>query len=332
MSGTNRVTVCERPGRIGLDTRPMPDLGDGQVLVRVGVCGVCGSDVAAWQGEQHRQYPCTPGHEFCGTIEALGVDAGGLETGQMVVIDPNLECGRCPFCEAGRPNLCDNLKGRPIKSNGGFSDYVALDARMVHPLPAEIPVAVAPFIEPLSCACHAARRLAPRDGDAVVVFGAGALGLLTVLALGSTVAGVTVVEPSEARRRGAAAVPGVTAVSPREFEDGGERMDRAVDCSGAATAVSQAIRLLRKGGRLVLAGVAPGDAGADIPLGTISRKELDVMGTWLNPGTFAEAIELAARSVGVLSQLATKTFPLENVAAAFEQARSTEQHKVLVRP
>lgn len=333
MSDVNRVTVFERPGHVGLETRPMPGVAASQVLINVAVCGICGSDIAAWRGEKSRRYPYTPGHEFCGTVEAIGVEVDGFAAGRMVVVDPNLGCGACRFCDAGRPNLCAELKTRPVKSNGGLSDYVALDHRMAHPLPAGVPVELAPFIEPLSCACHGVRRLGPERGGNVAVFGAGTVGLLTALVLQDAGATVVTIEPSPLRRIAAGRIVDGCILAPGELDDSGHcgRLDGVIDCSGNSAAVRQAVHALREGGRLVLAGIVGGDAGADVPLELITRKELDVVGTWLNPGTFGEAVAFAARAVGVLGRLTTETFALRDIAAAFERATSPEVHKVMVK-
>lgn len=329
-----RIGVCTKANHIELQDRPVPEAGAGFVLVRVTVCGICGSDVAAWQGSGHKSYPYTPGHEFCGTIERLGENVAGLTVGRRVVIDPNLGCKQCRFCRAGRPNLCDFLKARPTKSNGGLAEFVALDCRMVHPLPDGFPDRLAPFIEPLSCALHAANSADPSEGQRVLVFGAGLMGLLTGLALRRRGAEPTFVEPSDQRRRRASELLDAPAVSPKELDasDLAGRIGVAVDCSGSGHAVAQAIRTLRKAGRLVLAGIVMNPAEADISLIDVTTKELDLRGVWLNPNTFPAAIELATASADVLERLDTETFPLDEVAAAFDRAAGAAAAKVLVVP
>ena len=329
-----RVAVCTRPDHIELQEWPLPQTEAEQVLVRVKVCGVCGSDVAAWQGSGHKQYPYSPGHEFCGTIEQMGSEVMGLSLGERVVIDPNLGCGQCPFCEMGKPNLCDYLKSRPIKSNGGLGDYVALDYRMVHALPAQLDDDLAPFIEPLSCALHVAGCARVEPGEQVMVFGAGVMGRLVGLALRPSGARLVYVEPAQRRRAEIADLLGVEALAPAEVEPSGlvGRVDVAIDCSGSAHAVAQAIGALRKAGRLVLAGLVMQPEGAGISLMDITTRELEVTGVWLNPDTFETAIDLALESRDLLANLRTQTFGLEEIEHAFELAASPDAPKVLVRP
>ena len=293
-----KIGVCTKVDHIELQDRPIPEAGPGFVLVKVAVCGICGSDVAAWRGSGHKKYPYSPGHEFCGTIERTGENAGALEVGQRVVINPNLGCGQCRLCLAGKPNLCDYLKSRPIKSNGGLAEYAALDQRMIHPLAEALPDSLAPFIEPLSCALHAANSAAVNRGDRVAIFGAGLMGFLTGLALRSSGADIVCVEPSENRRRRASDLLGLNAISPEELTKSlpnGE-IDVAIDCSGSGHAVAQAVRVLAKAGRLILGGIVMNPGDADISFIEMTTKELLVRGVWLNPDTFAAAIHLALAS------------------------------------
>ena len=324
-----KTAVCTRPDHVELQERPVPELKAGFVLIRVSVCGICGSDVAAWRGSGHKTFPHSPGHEFCGVIERMGEGVPGLALGQRVVINPNLGCGACRFCEMGRPNLCDSLKTRPIKSNGGLAEYVALDYRMAHPLPDGLPDELAPFVEPLSCALHMADAARVEPGDRVAIFGAGLTGFLTGMVLASAGADVVLVEPAERRRRRAAELldlPVVAAGAPA-----GE-IDAAVDCSGSGHAVAEAVRALRKAGRLILAGLVASPDGAGISLIDVTTKELEIKGAWLNPNTFDRAIETAAASKDVLQNLETETFSLDDVKAAFVRAASPDAPKVLVRP
>ena len=92
-----KIAVCTRTNHIELEQRPVPQIDEEKVLVRVKLCGICGSDIAAWRGSGHKKYPYTPGHEFCGIVEKTGERVDGLAVGQQVIIDPNLGCGKCEF-------------------------------------------------------------------------------------------------------------------------------------------------------------------------------------------------------------------------------------------
>ena len=304
------------------------------VLVRVRLCALCGSDLHVWRGSGYRQYPYSPGHEFGGVIEEAGKAGGGLTPGQRVVVDPNLGCGECEFCQRGRPNLCERLKTRPVKSNGGLADYVALDHRMVHPLPDDLPEELSHYVEPLSCALHMVHRADLSPGGRVLVFGAGSTGKLVGAALSLSGVQTVFVELSQKRRREATRLFGGEALSPQELDASGfaGEVEAAIECTGSAAAVAQAVRSLRRGGRLVVAGLFGESDRGDIPLDEITTKELEVVGAWLNPGTFAKALAVAAQLRDLLSHIDTEIFSLDEVAKAFERAARPEAPKVLVRP
>ncbi|MDD5707230.1 MAG: alcohol dehydrogenase catalytic domain-containing protein [Kiritimatiellae bacterium] len=322
---TMRVSVCVAPGVVEIQRRPVPVPSGSRILVRVRVCGICGSDLAVW-----KPCPYTPGHEYCATVVARGADARRFEVGQRVVIDPNLGCGICDYCLSGRPNLCDALKTRDTKSNGGLADYVALDEHMAHALPDALPDELAPFVEPLSCALHAARVAATGQPGRAVVMGAGTMGFLTALALKDLVPEVLVADPADNRREQARDLLGVRAMAPCELTEA--FADAAIDCSGRLDAVVSAIRFLRKGGSLVMAGLVTEAGEARFPWEAITTRELTLRGVWLNPRTFADAICLAVARRDVLGRLTTAVYDLDRVAEAFRGAARQEAQKVLVRP
>ena len=329
-----RVAICTGPKQIEVQERPRPEAHAEKVLVRVTLCALCGSDLLAWRGSGYKQYPYSPGHEFCGVIEEAGKALVGMTPGVRVVVDPNLGCGDCDFCERGRPNLCERLKTRPIKSNGGLADYVSLDHRMVHPLPEQLPDDLAHYVEPLSCALHMVQRAELSAGARVLVFGAGATGKLVGAALVLFGIHPVFVELSDRRRRDVTRLFGTEALSPQELDGSGfaGAVEAAIECTGSAAAVTQAIRSLRKAGRLVVAGLF-GDSGrSDIPLDEITTKELEVVGAWLNPGTFTKALDMAVQLRDLLSEIDTEVFSLDEVAKAFERAARPDAPKVLVRP
>ena len=329
-----KVTVFPKANSIELADRPVPEVGEEDVLLRVHLCGICRSDVDAWQGKGLKQYPYSPGHEYCGVIEKTGPGVRGFEVGQRVVVDPNLSCGACRFCMAGRPNLCDMLKLRTGKSNGGLAEYVVVNHRMVYLLPEGFPDVLAVFIEPLSCALHVAETASAQAGEQVVIFGGGLLGYLTALVLKSWCGEIVIVEPLDRRRENLRTHLDVRAVAPDvlsalEREKG---FGIAIDCSGNPAAVAQAVRILGKGGRLVLAGLVMHARHADISFVDITMKELVLKGSWLNPRTFPKAIKLAVVNQGSLAALETETFSLDHVHDAFERAKDPNAPKVLVRP
>jgi threonine dehydrogenase-like Zn-dependent dehydrogenase len=168
----------------------------------------------------------------------------------------------------------------------------------------------------------------------VAVFGAGALGILTVLALKKPSREVFLIEPNDARRDQAQSLLGVPALTTEQLgsSEWCNAIDTAVDCSGHIEAVSQAIRVLAKAGRLILAGLVRNPEDAALPLVEITTKELEVKGVWLNPNTFEDAIQLVLQHRQTLEAIKTEVFPLDNITVAFARAAKPDVNKVLVKP
>ena len=329
-----KTAICNKPGEIEILEFPVPETEKDKVLVKIDICGICGSDLAVFNGSGHKKYPYSPGHEFSGVIVETGGSVPGKLKGKRVVVNPNLGCQKCEYCMVGKPNLCDYLKTRDIKSNGGLSEYVSLDCRMVHQIPDTVPDGITPFIEPLSCALYAAQLAKDKSKKQVVVFGGGIMGILTGISLQSIGCDPVFIEPSEERRNKLTEICGTIALSPQEVDNSKNKNSfaAAIDCSGNIMAASQAIRLLKKGGSLFLAGLIMNPEGYSFPFVDFTTKEIALKGVWLNPGTFAEAIKIAEEKKETLEKLTTKIYPLQEIKAAFTAALNQDVNKVLVKP
>lgn len=327
------TAVIKRKKYIEIENRPIPQIDENKLLVKVSMCGICGSDLAVYLGTSYKQYPYTPGHEFCGVVVKTGENVKGFTEGDRVVINPNLGCGECRFCKTGRPNLCDNLKTRNIKSNGGLSEYTAVDYRMAYRLPDSVPDEKAVFIEPVSCAIHIIQSARIRSSDTIVVFGAGIMGVLTGLLLNDSGNRVYFVEKDENRRRQFCEILNCPVIPPEEISGPGtiENAHIAINCTGNAHAVCGAIKLLQKNGRLILAGLVKETKGINIPLIDITCKELEVQGVWLNPNTFQKAVDFVHDNLDVFNNISTREIKLVHIKEAFQSALSAQYHKVLVQ-
>jgi L-iditol 2-dehydrogenase len=331
MDGTNVVSVLDGVGAVRVESRPVPEPGPDEVLVRVAAVGVCGSDVHYYQhgriGEFVVREPLVLGHEASGTVVGRGSAATRLEIGQRVALEPGVPCGRCERCREGAYNLCPVVTffGTP-PVDGAFARYVTINEHFAHPVPDSLTDEQAALIEPLSVGLWAVRRAGVHPGDTVLVTGAGPIGLLAVqAALVAGAARVVVTDLEPGRRELAARLGADETVDPRGA-DGAALADLGADvlleCSGAPPAVSSGVAALRAGGRAVLIGM-----GADevtLPMSALQVREVTVTGTFRYANTYPAAIALVAGARVRLDPLITGTFGLNEVEAALTVGSSGE--------
>ena len=325
--------------RVSVVAAEVPEPGPGEVLVRTAVAGICGSDTHALQGRHpFIDLPYAPGHEVCGTVEAVGPSVSAVRTGQRVTLEPFLPCWSCKQCRAGRQNICERLRFFGCAHDqGGMADFFTVDQRRLHVIPDALDWRTAAFIEPLGTPVHAIGLAGGVRDRAVAVLGAGTIGLLTLLtARAHGVRRVVMTARSEASRSralafGADAV--VDATSPdavAEVRDAlGESADVVFDCVAEQSTTDQALGLATKGGTVVVVGVPP--APVTVPLPLIQDAQLRVQGsaTYL-PDDFAAAIDLLVSGAVDVSRMVTATHPLAAAADAFGDAVSGRHLKVLL--
>jgi len=254
-----KAAIWEAPGELRIGGRPDPTPEAGELVVRVGACGLCGTDVHIADGDfPPAPYPLVPGHEFAGEVVAAGAGVE-LEEGARVAVDPSLFCGHCTFCRAGRGNLCADWNAIGDTVDGAFAEYVRVPVANAYRLPDELSLRAGALVEPVSCAVRGLHRLRVAPGESVLVVGAGTMGLiLGQLLLRSGAARVAMLDANPAKlplaeRLGASA----TATSAEALDGAG--FDCAVDATGASKAIEAAFDALKRGGRLLVFGVASGD-------------------------------------------------------------------------
>ena len=167
--------VMTEPGKIIFREIPVPEIGDGQVLVKIMDIGVCGSDIHVYHGKHpFTKYPVTQGHEVSGEIVKCGANVEGLTVGQKVTIEPQVYCGKCYPCRHGKYNLCEELKVMGFQTTGTASEFFAVDAKKVTPIPKGMSFEEGAMLEPLAVAVHAVRQMGDVTGMNIAVLGAGA--------------------------------------------------------------------------------------------------------------------------------------------------------------
>jgi (R,R)-butanediol dehydrogenase/meso-butanediol dehydrogenase/diacetyl reductase len=327
--------------RFELVEMPEPEPGPALAVVAVTRCGICGTDLHGFLG--HDPYrPSICGHEWVGTVAAVGSGVTSVAEGDRVVLATPPACGGCPECLAGRAEWCRvaflGMRGAdPLAPpHGGFAPRIAVDAARLVRVHAAISDDQAAVVEPTVVALHAVNRMPPRSGETVVVQGCGPIGLLTLqcaVALGAD--HVVAVEPSANRRDLARRVGAHEALTPDEAVDRFRRggADLVYECAGVAATVQQAVDLVRRGGRVDLVGLASGTA--TITPHAWLAKEITVTAAMGHlHHEVPDAIDLIADGRVLTDPLHDRTVDLDDLPAAIEQLADDPSSaiKVLVDP
>ena len=318
--------VMTAPGKIEFREIETPVPKAGEVLIRIMKIGVCGSDIHVWHGKHpFTSYPVTQGHEVSGEIAALGAGVENLEIGQKVTIQPQVVCGKCYPCRHGKYNLCETLKVMGFQTTGVASEYFAVDAAKVTPLPQEMSFDEGAMIEPLAVAVHAVRKFGDMRGMRVAVLGAGPIGILVAQAAkGMGAESVLITDISDLRLEKARQCGVDFCVNTREADFGEalvssfgpDKADVIYDCAGNNVTMGQAIRCARKGSTIILVAVFAGMAEVD--LAVLNDHELDLNTTMMYRNEdYLEAIELVRAGKVDLKPLISKHFAFRDYAEAY---------------
>ena len=334
MTDTTEAAILHEKGDLRIETTDLPAPGPGEVLVRVGAGGICGSDLHYFLdggfGTVRVRQPIILGHEVAGTVEALGADVGGLRLGERVAINPSHPCGECFYCRRGDAQHCLEMRffGSAMRMphvQGGFRRRIVVGARQCVPVGDIVSVGEAAMSEPLAVALHAVAQAGDIAGKRVLVTGFGPIGAVVLLAAkhagaGDIVATDIVDEPlALARKLGAAGTVNVAtdgaAMTAEEAEKG--QFDIAFECSGNPRALAQAIACVRPRGTIVQVGVG---GAFDVPMNLVVAKELRLAGTFRFHHEFEQAARLIATRAIDVRPLISATRPLADAAAAFALA------------
>ena len=342
---TMLVARLHGPRDLRLAREVRQEAGPGEVLLRVGAVGLCGSDIHWYQdarmGDTRIVRPQVLGHEFAGTVAALGPGVSGLAVGQRVAVEPAIYCGRCEWCEEGNQNLCANMifHGSPPR-DGALREYLAIPAHNCLPLPNSLSLAAGALLETLGVAVLTLDLAHPRLASTAAVLGGGTVGLLVAkLAQLSGVLDVYVSEPLPERRALAARwglIPvdaGADPVGAIMRATGGRGVDTALECAGVEETPRQSAELCRPGGAVVIVGI-PCDNRTGFVNAPVRRKGITIRVQQRSRRAGHRALALAARGLVDLDALVTHRFPLAEVASAFDtvEHRRGEAIKAIVEP
>jgi 2-desacetyl-2-hydroxyethyl bacteriochlorophyllide A dehydrogenase len=322
-------------GKLVLGEKENPKINPDEILVRVIACGICGTDLHVFKGINRGKPDIIRGHEFVGEVVALGPDVTRFKKGDKVVVDPNIPCMNCSQCRNGRVHLCRNLSAIGVDRDGGFAQYCAIPEKQGYKISESVDPIVGALAEPLACALHGIDRVNIREGEKVLIIGGGALGLiLTQLAINAGASEVFVSEPRKGKRELALGFGATRVIDPinEDLLDVAKGVDVAIEAVGTSKTIIQAISVVNDGGRVLFFGVAPEDIHIDISPFEVYRRELTLLGSFVNPFTMERAVSLISNRRINLYPLISEIVPLNEIYRGVEIADSGEAIRVLIRP
>jgi L-iditol 2-dehydrogenase len=327
--------VIERPGSISLQEAPAAEPGPADVAVRPAYVGICGTDLELLAGEvdpAYVRYPLVPGHEWSGVVTATGSGVSGIQAGQRVIAEGIIPCRVCARCIRGETNLCEIYDELGFTRPGAAAGQVIVPAQVVHVLPDTVGLAEAALAEPAAVAWRALSRGGPRPGERVAVVGDGTIGLLVAHLATLFSPAAEVVHGLRPDQAGLAAELGATGFETDPGAGAGS-FDLVVEAAGTAAAVESAITLARRGGRVVLAGLAGNDVTARLPVDLVVNNDLRLAASFAyTSAAWAEVAGLLRTGRIRPAPLITHRFALEEYAAAYQELRggSGPRGKVLL--
>ncbi len=333
-----RAVIIERPGEMRVDDVPAPEAGPGEVVVKVGACGICGTDIHILDGEfPPTTYPIIPGHEFGGEIVATGEGVTQFKPGDRVAVNPSLQCGYCYFCQRGQGNLCENWNAIGVgREPGGFAECVAVPQSCVYAIPNDMSYAEAALVEPISCVVRGFHRLSPQIGETYLIYGAGPMGLLNAQLArynGASLVALIDINPSRLERARnefgfdvvGTSLDDVRSHAPRGF-------DNVIEATGVTKVAERAIDAVIRRGKLLLFGVCPPGETAAYDAFKIYNEEITVLGSMAVHNSFGPAVDILAAGAVAGEKMVTHTFGIDDFEEAVALVRKGGGLKVQIDP
>jgi 2-desacetyl-2-hydroxyethyl bacteriochlorophyllide A dehydrogenase len=325
LSAVNALAIAEVE-------KPKP--GSKECLVKVLACGICGTDRHIYHGQYPSTKPVILGHEFGGVIEEVGPDSK-FKVGQIVSVDPNIVCGECIDCKAGRTAFCPGLTALGVNINGGLAEYVLTPERQIYPVRNDLNPLHLAFIEPLACSIRGVDLANLKGGERVAILGGGVIGLLVVQLAKLAGASEIVLITRQKFRRDVALKIGATRVIDPNSEDVNtsvKNMDVTFECAGAVETFKQSQNITRRGGSVIVLGLTASDATLEINPFNVVVNELRIQGSFLNPLTQGRAAELVESGKLNLDILISKVVDLAGVQAILDAPPAEGDIKYIACP
>lgn len=315
----------------------MADLAKDEVRIRVKSCGICGTDQHIYHGHPGSAEVTPPivlGHELSGEVTEVGSAAAGIRVGDRVSVDPNMYCGHCEYCRDGRPQLCDRLQAVGVTRDGGMAEYCVVPAANVYVMPDGMTWDEGALVEPLGCVLQGIKKLDIQADYSVLIIGGGFIGQLFLqLFKASGCSSITMSEPlaeKHARLRGLGADVVISPLDAGMDERLTNGYDLVVECVGRKESMESAVSAAKKGGQVLLFGVASPDTRIGLSPYAIFSKELKIMGSFINPYRHSEAMALIEQGVVKVEPLISHCFQLDELPEVMARYPSLKVSKGII--
>jgi D-arabinitol dehydrogenase (NADP+) len=339
-----KAVVYDAPRSWAVREIDTPDVGPGEVRIKIDQVGVCGTDLHIHEGDFNAVFPLIPGHELVGVVDALGEGVDRFAVGEQVTVNPNVFCGQCEYCLSGRLILCDNAKGLGSNYPGFFAEYVTVPHLLVFSVEG-LSKDTAVFSEPAACAMHGLETLALRPGASALVLGAGPTGLLLAQLIASGGASsVTVAAPSQFKldRANQLGIDAVVRIDRDDAEgnlarlrdvSGGRGYDVVVEATGSTKVAELCVPLTRNGGTVLVYGVTRPDEVVSYHPFDVFRREITIKGSFAEMTSFGAAIAALRSGRARTDGIITHRFSLDRYGEALDTlAHDPTCHKVVIVP
>jgi L-iditol 2-dehydrogenase len=329
---------------VRLEEMPVPQIGSGEVLMRVEASGICGTDLLEWY--RRHKAPLVLGHEVAGVVAAVGKGVKHHKVGDRICAAHHVPCNTCHYCLGGHHTVCDTLRQTNFDP-GGFAEFVRLPRinveQGIFPLSEEVSFGEATFVEPLACVLRGQRLARLQPGQSVLVIGGGVAGLLHIqLARASDASYIIATDIVDYRLETARKFGADIAVQAKEYTPDylrraayGRLADLVVICSGATAAIAQALESVERGGTVLF--FAPTEQGVSVPLSVNDlfwRNEITLTSSYGgSPGDYAAALELIQAGKIRVREMITHRLGLAETGLGFQLvAQAQDSLKVIIEP
>ncbi|ODN76667.1 chlorophyll synthesis pathway protein BchC, variant [Cryptococcus amylolentus CBS 6039] len=323
---------------------PVPEINDNEVLLKVDICGVCGTDQHIHEGEFIAKFPLIPGHEAVGKVVSMGKNVTGFEIGDRVAADVGETCSHCHYCRKGTELFCENFNPAGVARDGGFADYIKYNFAKCYKIK-NLTDEEATLLEPASCAIHGMDKLQMPFGAKVLLIGAGPTGLILaqLMRLGGA-SHVTIAANKGLKMDLARKVDAADSYIDLDRNDAANQwaqikkdnpygFDVVAECTGVESIVNDAINYVTRGGTLLVYGVYADKARVpDWSPTDIFVNEKRIIGSFSQTYCFPRAIDLLDSGKIRTTGMVTDVFKLADYQAALDKMASRQALKIAIRP